>query len=146
MGFYVELPDKRRTQLPDVVGPFVRLGVCTAKTWSAVVCVAARVHTQVQFSWGIDGQQAKAQAALEQIDESGGWKFLRGSIQGVQLQAAAQTISYELETSTNVIRASIPVAGAQQDWSITAYSCYDQRRAMGEALWRHMAGARCEAD
>lgn len=37
MGFYVPEPAERAAPLPDVVGPVVRLGVCDAATWRAVV-------------------------------------------------------------------------------------------------------------
>lgn len=140
MGFYVDTPQARTGAIPEFVGPVVLLGVCTPTTWNAYVFVACK-HTHVTFSWGIEGQQAGVQVPAEPLDSAGGWYFFRFPISNVQVGIGSQIIRYQIQHGSDVVAAHIPVAGAQQEWNMVAYSCYDQRRAVGEALWRNINGA-----
>ena len=144
MGFYVELPEHRKQPVPELVGPIVRLGVCTTSTWNAVVFVACK-HTRLSFTWGIEGQQASAQVPPESLGNAAGWYFFRFPIKNVKLQPASQTIVYSIENGAKTLEARIPVAGVDQEWNVMAYSCYDQRRAVGEALWRDVSSVRLPA-
>ena len=140
MGFYVELPEHRKKPIPEFVGPVIRLGVCTTTTWNACVFVACK-HNQLQFTWSIEGQQSGGQVQPESAGTAAGWYFFRFPLSDVQLQPQPQTIVYEIRNGAKVVSARIPVAGSQQEWNLMAYSCYDQRRAVGEALWHDASGA-----
>jgi hypothetical protein len=140
MGFFVDLPAKRKAPIPDFVGPTVRLGPCTPETWSGVVFFACK-HDQVSVQWTIDGQQAADPCNYEIVDQCEGWNFMRFTIPSVPLRASSQTISYVVRYGeSGNATGQIPVAGNNQEWNLVAYSCYDQRRSMGEALWFDMAG------
>jgi hypothetical protein len=140
MGFFVDLPAKRKVPLPNFVGPIVRLGPCTTGTWSGVVFFACK-HDRVSVSWTIDGQQAAAPSTPEILDTCEGWNLIRFTISAVPLHSSSQTISYVVRHGDNgSVAGHIPLAGSNQEWNLVAYSCYDQRRAVGEALWYDMAG------
>lgn len=140
MGFFVDPPLARKQPLPDFVGPITRLGVCTASSWSTVVFCACK-HGQVSCSWGIEGQQATSQLPPEQLDECGGWYFIRFVIANVQVTPASQDIVYTISHGNGQTSGRIQVPGSQQEWNLVAYSCYDQRRGIGEALWADLSGA-----
>jgi hypothetical protein len=59
----------------------------------------------------------------------------------VKMQHQQQYVSYTIQNGAKEVSARIPVAGAQQEWNLMAYSCYDQRRAVGEALWHDVTGS-----
>jgi hypothetical protein len=123
-----------------MVGPVVRLGVCDSATWRAVVLVICR-HAEVEFFW----QSASTPEALmspEVMMIAEGWHFLRFKL-SVPL-GKSQQVQYRVKDrkSLGEVRdGCIPVPGKTDEWNVMAYSCYDQRRAIGEALWRDAAGA-----
>ena len=139
MGFYVDPPQSRKEPLPEFVGPIVRLGVCTPASWSAVVFCACK-HGQVSCSWGIEGQQATSQLPSERLDECSGWQFIRFTIANVHPTPASQDIVYTLSHGSSQVSGRIQVPGSHQEWNLVAYSCYDQRRGCGEALWHDISG------
>jgi hypothetical protein len=141
MGFFVPEPAKRGSPLPTMVGPVVRLGVCDAATWRAVVLVMCK-HTDVEFVWHSPSTQ-EAIAPPELMMSADGWRFLRFKLV-VPLADSAQQVHYRVKDRRSLGEfkdGCITVAGKADEWNLVAYSCYDQRRAIGEALWRDVAGA-----
>lgn len=141
MGFFVPEPTKRGRPLPTMVGPVVRLGVCDAATWRAVVLVVCK-HTDVEFVWHSPSTQ-EAIAPSEVMMSADGWRFLRFKL-AVPVTDGAQQVLYRVKDRRSlgeVKNGCITVAGRADEWNLVAYSCYDQRRAIGEALWRDVAGA-----
>lgn len=158
MGFYVEEPDECQTALPDLVGPVLRLGVCTSSTWKAVVLVAYRCNKSSQSNpvtcewklehargakWrscervALDTHEDSSSAASEAAFE---WQLLRFTLPTVPLKEA-QILQYRISIKKSVaVSASIPIPALHEEWRVLAYSCYDQRRGVGQRLWKNIAG------
>lgn len=94
------------------VGPIIRLGVCTTKTWSAVVFAACK-HQHVELTWLIEGKTDKTRPEPESLGTAGGWHFFRWSLSDVQLAEQTQTIRYELTNGAKAIQEKIIVPGTQ---------------------------------
>ena len=156
MGFNVPEPDEYSQPLPDLVGPLVRLGVCTSTTWNAVVLCAYKRSKSSQSNpvtceWKIQRNGAKwrgcesvtLDAHRSQDAASGSafeWQFIRFTLPTVPLKDE-QLLSYRISVDTMVSRsASIPIPAAKQEWRVVATSCYDQRRGVGKRLWKNIAG------
>ena len=110
MGFFVDLPEHRKQPVPELVGPIVRLGVCTAQTWSAVVFVACK-HQHVELVWSTEGKTDKTRPEAETLGTAGGWHFFRWTLDNVQLAKESQTIVYELTNGAKTTKERIIVPG-----------------------------------
>lgn len=142
MGYHVPEPEDYSSPLPDVVGPTIHLGVCTSSHWNAVLLAACKKRLSLTCHYSIDGQSIWEACASESLDTHGEWKFVRFKLPVVTLKPSAQTVHYKFSSgsSSEIACGAIPVAGAQMEWNVVSYSCYDQRRGVGSKLWQCITG------
>lgn len=137
MGLFVEESEYRlTTPLPKVVGPTVKLLACSAVQWNCAVFVCcAGGAVQLRYSTDESCWHIVQPRKLAQHEE---WEFFRFEIS--QMLEQPKKLRYEVLHETKVARqGTINVPGSGQEWNIVAYSCYDQRRDVGERLWEHIA-------
>lgn len=128
--------------LPDLINPIVRLGRCTATEWNAVVFFACTVENCSTF-YGLDGSALTA-CTVDVMDrhsyDSRTWLFCRIVLPTVKYTQQSQVMNYSIQCQGLRMDGHIPIAGKAEEWNLSAYSCYDQRRAIGERLWQEMTG------
>lgn len=142
MGFHVPEPEGRLVALPDLINPIVRLGRCTATEWNAVVFFACTTSKCSAFC-GLD-DKGMAPCTVDVMDQhdydSRTWQFCRIVLPTVTYARQSQVMHYSVQCTGQRFDGHIPIAGVQDEWNLAAYSCYDQRRAIGERLWQEMSG------
>lgn len=159
MGFYVEEPEGYKVALPDVVGPILRLGPrCSSTTWNAVVLIACKsqknglhASNEVTCEWTFEPSAPTWQSLTDPIildahslqeDTTHEWQFIRWVLPIVPLTEAAQSLQYRISVNASVaVSATIPIPALGEEWTVVAYSCYDQRRGLGHRLWDNIRGA-----
>lgn len=147
MGFYVPEPDDIvQAKLPQVVGPQVFLRVQTEQLWNAAVCVSVRdeVHAKasLRLTYTLGGNANTTEVPATVLADVLGWQILRFEL-AVRAPAQGTHIVYQVVDAAGAAHAGgeIPLAARRSDWNLVAYSCYDQRRRIGEVLWEHSACA-----
>lgn len=68
------------------------------------------------------------------------WQFCRIVLPCVKYTRQSRVMNYSIQCKGLRMDGHIPIAGASEEWNLAAYSCYDQRRAIGERLWQEMSG------
>lgn len=142
MGFHVPEPASRLVPLPDLINPIVRLGRCSATEWNAVVFFACTSEACTAFC-GLEGTTL-VPCAVDVMDrhayDSRTWVFCRVVLPTVTYARQSQGMNYSIKCKGLRMDGYIPIAGKNEEWNLAAYSCYDQRRAIGERLWQDMSG------
>jgi hypothetical protein len=138
MGFFVAEPAHREGRLPDIVGPTVYLRPCTEESWSACIFVASR-HRSLSIHYDTGSNEVK-ELPVDIMESCGEWFFMRFVFNAIRVRDDAQIVTYTIVGGSQDVGGRIPVAGKRDEWNIVAYSCYDQRRAIGEKLWEDISG------
>lgn len=142
MGFHVPEPEARLAPLPDLINPIVRLGRCTSTEWNGVVFFAC--SSEKCSGYCALGENTLTSCPVDTMDQcdydNRTWYFCRMVLPAVTYARQPQVMHYSIQCKGLRMDGHIPVAGKAQEWNLVAYSCYDQRRAIGERLWHHMSG------
>eukprot|EP00892_Ulva_mutabilis_P003438 jgi/Ulvmu1/1466/UM011_0196.1 len=141
MGFHVPEPESRLVPLPDLINPIVRLGRCSPTEWNAVVFFACTSESCSTFC-ALEGSSL-VPCAVDVMDrhvyDSRMWQFCRIVLPTVKYAQQSQVMNYSIQCKGLRMDGHIPIAGISEEWNLSAYSCYDQRRAIGERLWQDMS-------
>lgn len=92
---------------------------------------------------GMDGEEP-ASCSIDVMDshvyDSRTWQFCRIVLPSVKYTRQSRVMNYSIQCKGLRMDGHIPIAGGSEEWNLAAYSCYDQRRAIGERLWQEMSG------